>query len=160
SVKLSVKHLRRTFALDRALDITTDRVKKYIASRQREGAANASVYRELLALKRMFKLAVESGRLRFTPHVPMLEENNARQGFVDHSVFLKLREHLPAYLKDPTTFLYLSGRRLGEMKQLEWRDVDLGGMVVRLRPEISKNKDGRVLPLSGELLEIVERARA
>src|SRR5262252_7675629 len=85
--------------------------------------------------------------LRFTPHVPMLEENNARQGFVDHSVFLKLREHLPAYLKDPTTFLYLSGRRLGEMKQLEWRDIDLGGMVVRLRPEISKNKDGRVLPL-------------
>ena len=108
----------------------------------------------------MFKLAVESGRLRFAPHVPMLEENNARQGFVDHSVFLTVLEHLPACLKDPTTFLYLSGWRLGEMKQLEWRDIDLGGMVVRLRPEISKNKDGRVLPLSGELLEIVERARA
>jgi len=51
----------------------------------------------------------------------MLEENSGRQGFVDHSVFLKLREHLPACLKDPTTFLYLSGWRLGEMKQLEWR---------------------------------------
>jgi len=153
SVRLSVKHLKRTFALDRAVDITTDRIKKYIASRQQEGAANASINRELSALKRMFKLAVESGRLRFAPHVPMLEENNARQGFVDHGVFVALREHLPAYLKNPITFLYLSGWRLGEMKELEWRDVDIVGKVVRLRPEISKNKDGRVLPLSGEPLE-------
>ncbi len=38
------------------------------------------------------------------------------------------------------------------MKALEWRDVDLAGKVVRLRPEISKNKDGRLLPLQGELL--------
>jgi hypothetical protein len=50
--------------------------------------------------------------------------------------------------------------RLGEMKALEWRDVDLAGRVVRLRPSVSKNKDGRVLPLSRELLEIVERANA
>jgi integrase len=50
--------------------------------------------------------------------------------------------------------------RLSEMKALEWRDVDLSGRVVRLRPEISKNKDGRVLPLSGELQEIMERAAA
>lgn len=39
-VMLSLKHLRRTFALERAVDITTDKIKKYIASRQREGAAN------------------------------------------------------------------------------------------------------------------------
>jgi integrase len=46
------------------------------------------------------------------------------------------------------------------MKALEWRDIDLEGKVIRLRPEISKNKDGRLLPIkSGELLEIVERAK-
>ena len=45
------------------------------------------------------------------------------------------------------------------MRTLEWRDVDLAGREVRLRPEVSKNKDGRVLPLRGELLEIVESAR-
>ena len=44
------------------------------------------------------------------------------------------------------------------MRQLEWRDVDLRGRVARLRPEISKNKDGRLLPLMGELLEILEQA--
>lgn len=46
------------------------------------------------------------------------------------------------------------------MRALEWRDVDLTGNVVRLRPEISKNKDGRVLPLRGELLAVMEPAKA
>jgi hypothetical protein len=40
----------------------------------------------------------------------------------------------------------------------EWRDVDLAGRAIRLRPELSKNKTGRVLPLSSELLEVVARA--
>jgi integrase len=108
----------------------------------------------------MFSLAVENGRLSHSPYIPALEEDNARQGFVDHGAFVSLRANLSEYLRDPITFLYLSGWRLGEMKALEWRDVELTGKVVHLRPEISKNKDGRLLPLSGELLEIMDRAQA
>lgn len=159
SAKLSVSHLQAVFGLDRALDIATDRIRVYISHRQGEGARNGSVNRELAGLKRMFSLAVQAGKLSSRPYVPTLEENNARQGFVDHGGFLTLRENLPEYLKDPVTFLYLSGWRVSEMKALEWRDVDLSGRVVRLRPEISKNKDGRILPLSGELLELIEKAR-
>ena len=158
SIRLSINHLRSHFGFDRAVDITTDRIKKYAAQRQKEGAANASVNRELAALKRMFSLAVENGALTGKPYIPSLEEHNARQGFVDHGAFLAIKPNLPEYLRDPIAFLYLSGWRLSEMKALEWRDVDLSGQIVRLRPEISKNKDGRVLPLSGELLEIIERA--
>src|SRR5216683_2814928 len=160
SARLSISHLRKFFGFDRAIDITTDRIKAYAAERQAAHAANASINRELAALKRMFSLAAQDGRLSNTPYVPSLEEDNARQGFVDHGAFVSLQANLPEYLRDPITFLYLSGWRLGEMKALEWRDVDLAGKVVRLRPEISKNKDGRLLPLSGELLEIMERAHA
>jgi integrase len=46
------------------------------------------------------------------------------------------------------------------MRALEWRDTDIAGKVIRLRPEVSKNKDGRLLPIKGgELLEIIERAK-
>ena len=159
SAKLSVSHLRGFFGLDRALDITTDRVRAYISGRQEDGASNGSINRELAGLKRMFSLAVQAGKLSSRPYIPALEENNARQGFLDHGSFLALREALPEYLKDPVTFLYLSGWRVSEMKALECRDVDLAGKVVRLRPEISKNKDGRILPLSGEILEVIETAR-
>jgi integrase len=160
SARLSISHLRGFFGLERAIDTTTDRVKAYAANRQQEGAANASINRELAALKRMFSLAVQDGRLATMPYIPTLDEDNARQGFIDHGTFIALRDNLPEYLRDPVSFLYLSGWRLGEMKALEWRDVDLAGNVVRLRPEISKNKGGRLLPLSGELLEIMDRAHA
>jgi integrase len=160
SARLSISHLRKFFSFDHAIDITTNRIKAYAADRQKENAANASINRELAALKRMFSLAVEDGRLSHSPYIPTLEEDNARQGFLDHAAFVSLRTNLAEYLRDPIAFLYLSGWRLGEMKTLEWRDVDLAGKVVHLRPEISKNKDGRLLPLSGELLEILNRAHA
>jgi integrase len=160
SAQLSVRHLRDFFALDRALDITTDKIRAYTQERQGRKASNASINRELAALKRMFSLAVQAGKLSIKPYVPTLEENNARTSFLDHGSFLALREALPDYLKDPITFLYLSGWRVSEMKALEWRDVDTAGNVVRLRAELSKNKDGRLLPLHGELLDVLQRAQA
>lgn len=45
------------------------------------------------------------------------------------------------------------------MRSLEWRDVDLDGRAIRLRPENSKTNQGRVLILTHELLAIIERAR-
>ena len=159
SARLSIKHLGAFFGADRALDITTDRVRTFIAHRQYEGVKNASINRELSALKRMFTLAMQAGKLSRKPYIPMLAENNARQGFLDHAEFLTLREVLPAYLKDPVTFLYHSGWRVSEMRALEWRDIDLLGKIVRLRPEISKNKDGRLLPLEGELMTVFGRAK-
>jgi integrase len=153
-----LRHLRASFAMLRAVDVTTDRIRTHVAGRQAAGAANATINRELAALGRMFTLAIQAGRLSTRPHIPMLEENNARQGFLDHASFLALQDALPDHLKDPVAFLYFAGWRVSEMRGLEWRDVDLAGRVVRLRPELSKNKDGRVLPLSGELLDLVERA--
>jgi len=158
AAKLSRSHLEKCFVLSRALDISTDKVRAYISRRQSEGASNASINRELAALKRMYTLAVQAGKLNSSPYIPSLQEDNARQGFLDHGSFITLRENLPDYLKDPVTFLYLSGWRVSEMRALEWRDVDLEGSVIRQRPEISKNKDGRILPLSGELLKIIEKA--
>jgi integrase len=159
-IKYPITHLRDTFGMDKALDITTDRVNTHIAHRQQEGAKNGTINRELAALKRMFSLAIQAEKLSSKPYIPTLEENNARQGFLDHGSFLVLLESLPAHLKDPVTFLYHSGWRVSEMRALEWRDIDLAGKVIRLRPEISKNKDGRLLPIKGgELLEIVDRAK-
>jgi len=159
AIQFPIRHLRESFSLDKALDITSDRIKFHIGKRQDEGASNATINRELAAIKRMYSLAVQAGKLSSRPYISSLEENNARQGFLDHGSFLALRDGLPEHLKDPVTFLYFSGWRVSEMRALEWRDVDLVGKVVRLRPEISKNKEGRLLPLSGELLDLIERAK-
>ncbi len=43
----------------------------------------------MAALKRMFTLAVQDGRVRTMPYIPTLEEDNARQGFIDHGAFMR-----------------------------------------------------------------------
>src|SRR5262245_6880716 len=63
-IEYPIKHLKKSFALDKAIDLTTDRIKAHIARRQGEGAKNATINRELAALKRMFELqliGVETG---------------------------------------------------------------------------------------------------
>jgi hypothetical protein len=80
----SLIHLRAHFGLDRAVDVTADRVKGYVAQRREVGAANGTINRELSALKRAFKIAVDAERLSRASHIQMLEERNARQGSLDH----------------------------------------------------------------------------
>lgn len=66
-----------------------------------------------------------------------------------------LVEALPDYLQDFTRFGYITGWRKGEIASLLWADVD--GDVIRLRPENSKNKQGRSVPLrdsEGKLTEV------
>lgn len=99
SIDLSVRHLRKFFGMDKALQITADRIRLYIAGRQEEGASNGSINRELSALGRAFSLAVRAEKLVSRPYIPRLEENNARQGFVDHAGFITLKNNLPVYLQ-------------------------------------------------------------
>ncbi len=47
-----VKHLREFFGDYRAIDITDDRINAYIVHRKEQGAANATINRELAPLKR------------------------------------------------------------------------------------------------------------
>lgn len=150
-------HLAHDFAGWRAQEITTDAIRAYTARRQHEGAANATINRELAALKRAFNLAIQAGKLWHRPHAPMLREANARQGFFEPEMFEKVRAQLPDYLYGVITFGYYTGWRKGEILSLCWQQVDLAHNEVRLEPGTTKNRDGRVIFLDGELREVLER---
>ena len=112
----SVKHLQAYFGTDRAVDIDAVRIKAYVKARIEQGAANATVDRELAAAKHAFKIAVGDERLSRAPKIDMLAENNKRRGFVEHAEFKAVRDALPERLRDAVSFLYLSGWRVSEMK--------------------------------------------
>jgi integrase len=67
---------------------------------------------------------------------------------------------LPTDLADLATFAYLTGWRKGEVKHLEWRDVDLRANLIRLRAEHSKNKRPRLVKLVGELRDLIAHRAA
>jgi len=153
SVKL---HLDPFFGGMRVTNITTTRIRQYIEQRQHEGAKNATINREMAALKRMFNLAARATppKVALVPYIPMLAENNIRQGFFEHEEFLALRSGLPDDLRGMVTFAYKSGWRLSEITGLSWSQVDLKEGIARLEPETTKNKEGRVYYLDDELMEV------
>jgi hypothetical protein len=105
SVRLSIRHLRDFIGLDRALDLTADRITKCLRERQKEGAANGSNNRELAVLKRALTLATRAATLGSSPYIALLEENNSRRGFLNHGGFLALLGGLPNHRKDPILFV-------------------------------------------------------
>src|SRR5437870_1704725 len=61
------KHLRPFFGGRRMTAINTALVRVFVARRQEAAASNAEINRELIALKRMFTLAVQGGKLMARP---------------------------------------------------------------------------------------------
>jgi site-specific recombinase XerD len=78
------------------ITITADRVLAYVCHRQEtEKAANATINRQLSALKRMFRLGEIAGKVTSQPHIEMLEENNVSKGFFEPEAFDAVLRHLP-----------------------------------------------------------------
>ncbi|HEU4370949.1 MAG TPA: site-specific integrase [Methylomirabilota bacterium] len=155
--KARVAHLKTFFGGMQAVEITTAKMREYAKARRAAGAEPGTVNRDLGAVSRMFTLALQAGKLSRRPYIPRLPENQPRQGFMEHAEYLAIREHLPPHYRDVLDFGYLSGWRRGEILSLEWRDVDRAAGVIRLRPEVSKTREGRVLVLSGPLRDVIER---
>jgi integrase len=139
----------------RMANIAPPDVRAYIAYRQEQGYSNATINRELAALKRMFTLAVQAGTLLARPHIELLAEDNVRTGFFERAQFESVRALLPPALQAVVTLAYYTGWRVpSELLTLEWRQIDRLAAVIRLEPGTTKNRDGRVFKYA-ELSEVV-----
>ena len=155
----SVNHLKRFFEGCKATQIVTSRINEYVEMRLKEEAANATINRDLSALKRMLNLGFRQTppRLERIPYIPMLRENNVRKGFFEHADFLALRDALPDFMKGFVTFGYKTGWRFSEITNLTWERVDRKGATVRLEPGETKNQEGRTVFMDDELQEVINQ---
>jgi integrase len=152
----SVEHLKTVLEGVRVPDITTPRIQAYIETRKAEEAANATINRELSALKRMLNLGAKQHppKVDRVPHIPMLTEDNARQGFFEYGDFIALRTALPSHLKGFVTFGYKTGMRISEIAKLTWDKVNRDEWYIRLESTDTKNKHPRTIYLDDELKEV------
>lgn len=159
------KHLRPYFGGHRLVGITAADVTAYVAHRQQQGivradvrigdVSNAEVNRELQILKRVFSLAIKSGRIAMKPHIPMLREDNVRRGFFEPEQLAAVLKHLPTEVQPIIPFAAITGWRIAdEVLPLEWHRVDFAAGEVRL--DRSKNGSGRVFPMTSGLRRLLE----
>jgi integrase len=179
-----VSNLKKAFEGRMVIDIDTPAIRRYIEDRMKwvckkcgekfdtggdcpfckskkvkPGAKNATINRELAALKRMLNLGAKQtpAKISHVPYIPMLKEGNTRKGFFEHGEFQALRDALPDYLKGFVTFAYKVGWRKDEISSLTWSQVDRNNWIVYLNPGETKNSEARTVYLDEELKEVFRR---
>jgi integrase len=181
---LSVVHLQKEFEGTKITEISTPRIKQYVADRMKwvckacdirfhfnderycpkcgsedlkKGAKNATINRELSALRRILNLGAKQTppKVNRVPYIPMLKENNVRKGFFEHAEFLALRDLLPEYLRAFVTFGYKVGWRDQEIASLKWSNIDLQNGIVTLKAGETKNDEARTVYLDDELKGLI-----
>ena len=168
-----VKHLTPIFGGRRLVGIKTADVSAYIAHRQQQGivnknavrvsdVSNAEINRELQTFKRIFSLAIENDLIAMKPQIPMLEETAARTGSSSpSSIDARPWRTCPAEIQPVITFAYITGWRIAsEVLPLEWRQVDFAAGEVRLDAGTTKNREGRVFPMTTDLRTLLQAQHA
>ena len=85
SVESHLRPVREFFSLMRTVDLTASHIESFMQARMEDGKANATINREIGALKQALNLARKQGRLARVPYFPTLREDNARQGFFERA---------------------------------------------------------------------------
>ena len=107
---------------------------------------NATINRELAALKRMFRLGQQSTppKVVRAPKFPKLAENNVRKGFLEDGQYRMLVEYCPElWFRSLVECGRTYGWRVSELLSMRVNQLDIAQRVIRLEPGTTKNRDGR-----------------
>jgi integrase len=144
-------HLKPFFGELRAMDVSSTLIDQYVDERQQENAANATINREMAALKRMFRLGHDATPplLLHLPRFPRLEENNIRTGFLEGGQAERIVAYCPElWFRGLVECGRTCGWRKGELLNMLVNQVDLAQREIRLEPGSTKNREGRTAPMT------------
>jgi len=133
------------FGRRRLASVSTPDITAYAGARKKAGVANATINRELAALRRIFRLALRDGALLHMPAIQLLKEAKPRKGFFEIDAFRAVHAHLPAHHRPWSLFAYYSGWRVkSDILTREWAHVDRVHKLIRIDGPDTKNGIGRV----------------
>ena len=126
--------------------------------RNDEGAAPATINRELAMLSKAFSLAVKEWEwLKDNPvsKVPREKEDNERDRWLTAGEEVSLLENCPEWLGDIILFNLHTGLRQDELLSLTWDRVDMIRKTILIKD--TKNGKPRTIPLNKIALDILKR---
>ena len=129
------KHLGPFFSTLRVTDVSSDVINRYVDQRMQEGAQNATINRELAALRRMFRLGYHATppKVSRLPKFQPLKENHVRKGFLEDDQYGKLAAATSKlWLRALLEIYHTYGWRKNELLNLQVRQIDLRARTIRL----------------------------
>ncbi len=148
--------LKKFFGGMRALMVTTDLLNRYIAECRKDGLSNATINRDMAALRRAFNLALRADKIQKIPSFPHLKESAPRAGFVEEGDYQKLaacaRE---LWLRALLATAYTFGFRKEELLSMKVPQVDRAARTIRLNPGETKSGEGRTVTMTAEVFALI-----
>ena len=149
--------LKQFFGGIRAIAVTTDMLNRYVASCRENGLSNATINRDLAALRRAFNLAFRAGKIQKVPCFPHLKESAPRSGFVEETAYNRLAKNArELWLRGLLATAYSFGFRKSELLELRVRQVDLLNRSIRLNAGETKSGDGRVVKMTQDVYVLLQ----
>jgi integrase len=166
------KHLLPAFGNCPVREFDPDLVQRYILDRQKAGAANGTINRELAALKRMANLALErlktddekliAGLSRWAK-IRKLKERNVRSGFLKderYEAFARATAAVGLWFRAMFEVAYTYGWRRSELVNMKVGQVDLCERTLALRAGETKNDKSRNVPMTDTVFELLQQCVA
>jgi integrase/recombinase XerC len=148
-------------------EISPMQVRSWLASLKEESLSSRSINRKLSSLKSFFKYQVRTGILEQTPLTNVIAPKSGKRlpVFVPEADLARLLNTLQSSADDwkslnarmLLTLFYFTGMRLSELINLKERQVDKSNKTIKI---LGKGNKERVLPVSAELLAIIEEYKA
>ncbi len=150
-----VGHLLRRFKGKHLSSIRTEDVEDYKSWRKAEGAANATVNRDIACLKRMYNLAIQWGDAKRNPAqgVKFLEEPKCPDQFLDAAQAQRLISACAKYFRPIVLTALNTGMRVQEILSLKWSQVHFERKYVEIVK--TKNKEKRYVPLNDTMMAVL-----
>ncbi len=147
-----VPRLAAFFAGYRINAIDQAAVNRYIAHRKVQHMTPATIRRELGTLTTLLNVARANKKLVHVPVLVKPKEDTVRERFFESTEFAAVCARLPEDLQAALAIMHTYGWRKMEVMDLERRQLDLQAGTLRLDPGTTKNKEGRLVYLTPELI--------
>lgn len=162
--KINIESFNSVFGNTLVSRIEPADLESYQAKRKQAKKSDSYIDQEIGAAKSMVNNAfdnrkVGSDTLRVFRSVDKLlkKGTNKRDKVLTYGEYKKLIDALPSHTKVIVATAFWTGMRRSEILNLEWNRVDLSGRMIRLKPNDTKEKKSKKIPISRTLQKILEK---
>lgn len=164
--KYRLRWLSRNLAGIRLRDITRDGIEDLIAKRLAEPAhgnryaiprptSPATVNRHMAALSAVLNCAVTWGWIDSVPPIRKLKEAKIRVVYLTREQLVALVAELPLHLAEIACFAVACGLRGGNVRELEWSQVNIPGRCAWIHADQAKGGKPIPVPLNDEAMAVL-----